>query len=56
MTLHLYNSMSRAREVFAPLDRTHVRLYACGPTVYDRAHVGNARAMVVVDLLHRVLK
>lgn len=56
MTLHLYNSMSRAREVFVPLDRSHVRLYACGPTVYDRAHVGNARAMVVVDLLHRVLR
>ncbi len=56
MTLKLYNTMSRSLEVFAPLDPSHVRLYACGPTVYDRAHVGNARMMVVVDLLHRVLR
>ena len=56
MGLKIYNSMSRALEAFAPLDPSHVRLYACGPTVYDRAHAGNARMMVVVDLLHRVLR
>ena len=56
MTLKLYNSMTRALEDFRPLDPAQVRVYSCGPTVYDRAHVGNARAMVVVDLLHRVLR
>ena len=56
MTLKLYNTLNRALEIFEPLDASNVRLYACGPTVYDRAHVGNARAMVVVDLLHRVLR
>ena len=56
MGLKLYNSMSRRIEGFEPLDPQNIRLYACGPTVYDRAHVGNARAMVVVDLLHRLLR
>ena len=56
MGLRLYNTMSRALEDFQPLDPEHVRFYACGPTVYDRAHVGNARANVVFDLMHRVLK
>lgn len=54
--LKLYNTISRSLEVFEPLDPGNVRVYACGPTVYDRAHVGNARMMVVVDLLHRVLR
>ena len=54
--LRLHNSLTRRREAFAPLDPAHVRMYVCGPTVYDRAHVGNARAEVVFDTLARLLR
>lgn len=54
--LSLYNSLTREKQVFTPLDPSHVRLYACGPTVYNYAHIGNARMAVVFDLLSRVLK
>ena len=54
--LRLHNSLTRARETFAPLDPGHVRLYVCGPTVYDRPHVGNARPVVVYDVLVRLLR
>jgi len=47
--------MTRSKEEFVPLDTNHVKMYVCGPTVYDRAHIGNARAVVVFDLLYRVL-
>ena len=47
--LRLHNSQTRRRETFVPLDPGHVRLYVCGPTVYDRPHVGNARPVVVYD-------
>lgn len=53
--LHLYNSLSRQKEAFSPIDPSHVRLYACGPTVYSYAHIGNARMAVVFDTLRRVL-
>src|SRR6266567_577094 len=56
MPLQLYNSLTRRKEAFAPLDPERVRLYVCGPTVYDFAHVGNARAVVAFDLLYRVLR
>ena len=46
----------RSREVFSPIDPDHVRLYVCGPTVYDLAHVGNARPVVVYDVLARLLR
>lgn len=55
MALTLYNSLSRKKEVFTPLDATRVTMYACGPTVYNPPHIGNARAAVVYDLLYRVL-
>lgn len=55
-TLKLYNSLTRQKEDFVPLDADHVRLYACGPTVYNYAHIGNARMAVVFDLWSRVLK
>src|SRR6202046_4548930 len=55
-TLHLHNTLSRQKEVFAPLDDAHVRMYVCGPTVYDFAHLGNARPVVVFDTLYRLLK
>jgi cysteinyl-tRNA synthetase len=54
--LYLHNSLSRRRERFEPLDASHVRMYVCGPTVYDLAHIGNARAIVVFDVLARLLR
>ena len=56
MTLTLYNTLTRRKELFEPLDPNCVRLYVCGPTVYDRAHIGNGRAIVVFDLLYRLLR
>jgi cysteinyl-tRNA synthetase len=56
MALQLYNSLTRRKEAFRPLDPTNVRMYVCGPTVYDEAHIGNARAVVAFDLLYRVLR
>src|SRR5439155_6676025 len=56
MPLTLYNTLTRRKEVFEPLDPTNVRLYVCGPTVYDRAHIGNGRAIVVFDVLYRLLR
>lgn len=56
MSLKLYNSMSGAKEVFVPISPEQVTMYACGPTVYNSPHIGNARAAVVFDLLYRVLK
>jgi cysteinyl-tRNA synthetase len=54
--LVLYNSATRRKQRFTPLDPNHVRLYVCGPTVYDRAHLGNARPVVVFDVLARLLR
>jgi len=56
MNLNLYNTLTRSKEPFAPLDPTHVRMYVCGPTVYDFAHIGNARPVIVFDVLFRLLK
>ena len=53
--IYLSNSLSRKKERFVPLEPDHVGMYVCGPTVYDRAHIGNARAVVVVDVLARLL-
>jgi cysteinyl-tRNA synthetase len=55
-TLRLHNTMTRTKEDFVPLDPDHVTLYVCGPTVYDRAHIGNARPAVVFDVLARLLR
>ena len=56
MGLSFYNTLARARQDFVPVDPDHIRLYACGPTVYDRIHVGNARPLVVFDVLVRLLR
>ena len=54
--LQLTNSLTRKKEIFKPIDPKKISLYACGPTVYDNPHVGNARSLVVFDTLFRVLK
>src|SRR5437867_13372806 len=56
MPLVLYNSLTRRKEEFRPLDPQRVGIYVCGPTVYDFAHIGNARAVVAFDLLYRILR
>jgi cysteinyl-tRNA synthetase len=56
MDFHLHNSATRRKERFVPIDAEHVRLYVCGPTVYDLAHLGNARPVVVFDVLARLLR
>jgi cysteinyl-tRNA synthetase len=56
MSLRLYNTLSRSKEAFVPLDPKNVRMYVCGPTVYDFAHIGNARPAIVFDVLFRLLR
>jgi cysteinyl-tRNA synthetase len=56
MELKLYDTLTREKRVFAPLDRARVRMYVCGPTVYDFAHIGNARPVIVFDVLFRLLR
>ena len=55
-TIRLHNTATRAKETFTPLNPDNVRMYVCGPTVYDRAHIGNARPVVVFDVLYRLLR
>src|SRR5205085_12694709 len=56
MELKLYDTLSRGKRVFTPLDPSNVRMYVCGPTVYDYAHIGNARPVIVFDVLFRLLR
>ena len=56
MELRLYNTLTRTKEAFKPLDPARVRMYVCGPTVYDFAHIGNARPVIVFDVLFRLLR
>ena len=56
MTLKLYDTLTRAKRDFVPIDPAHVRMYVCGPTVYDFAHIGNARPVIVFDVLFRLLR
>ena len=55
-TIKLHSTRTRTKEEFAPIDPKNVRMYVCGPTVYDRAHLGNARPVVVFDVLYRLLR
>jgi len=55
-TIRLHNTLTRTKEDFVPIDPANVRMYVCGPTVYDRAHLGNARPVVVFDVLYRLLR
>src|SRR6266571_7584244 len=56
MELRLYDTLTREKRTFVPLDPTNVRMYVCGPTVYDFAHIGNARPVIVFDVLFRLLR
>lgn len=56
MDLFLYNSISREKEMFIPIDSKNIRMYVCGPTVYDSPHIGNARPVIIFDLLYRLLR
>ena len=56
MALSLYNTQTRKKETFVPLNEKQVGMYVCGPTVYDLAHIGNARPIVVFDVLYRLLR
>ena len=56
MDLKLYDTLTREKRIFQPLDPAHVRMYVCGPTVYDFAHIGNARPVIVFDVLYRLLR
>src|SRR6201985_250041 len=55
-TLRRFNTLTRTKEPFVPLDPANVRMYVCGPTVYDYAHIGNARPAIVFDVLFRLLR
>src|SRR3954465_15867768 len=56
MDLRLYDTLTREKRSFMPLDPKNVRMYVCGPTVYDFAHIGNARPVIVFDVLYRLLR
>jgi len=56
MELKLYDTLTRDKRIFRPLDATRVRMYVCGPTIYDFAHIGNARPIIVFDVLFRLLR
>ncbi len=56
MAIRLYNTLTRSKDEFRPIDPNNVRMYVCGPTVYDDAHIGNARPVIVFDLLFRLLR
>src|SRR6201981_2511699 len=56
MDLRLYDTLRREKRPFRPLDPSNVRMYVCGPTVYDFAHIGNARPVIVFDVLFRLLR
>jgi cysteinyl-tRNA synthetase len=56
MTIHFHNTLTREKQVFEPIDPKNIRMYVCGPTVYDYAHIGNARPVVVFDVLARLLR
>ena len=56
LKINLYNTLTRSKSEFVPIDPDRVRMYVCGPTVYDFAHIGNARPVIVFDVLFRLLR
>ena len=55
-TLKIFNTLNNKKEVFIPINKNHIKIYACGPTVYNFAHIGNARMAVVFDTFVRTLR
>ncbi|MBS3757982.1 MAG: cysteine--tRNA ligase, partial [Desulfobacterales bacterium] len=53
MTIRVYNTLTRQKEIFEPMQPGRVRMYVCGPTVYDSCHIGHARSIVVFDVIYR---
>ena len=56
MDIFLYNSLSKQKEKFTPIDPESIKMYVCGPTVYDEPHIGNARPVIVFDLLFLLVR
>lgn len=56
MAIHMYNTLTRSKEEFRPLEEGRVKMYVCGPTVYNYIHIGNARPVVVFDMVRRYLQ
>ena len=56
MNLHLYDTYSKSKKHFVPIDPSNIRMYVCGPTVWDYAHIGNARPVIIFDVLFRLLR
>ncbi len=56
MVIKFFNTLSKSKEVFEPIEKDHIKFYVCGPTVYSRPHIGNARSIVIYDLLYRFLQ
>ncbi|MFT4718605.1 MAG: cysteinyl-tRNA synthetase, partial [Rickettsiales bacterium] len=56
MVIKFFNTLSKNKEVFEPIEKDHIKFYVCGPTVYSRPHIGNARSIVIYDLLYRFLQ
>ena len=54
--MHIYNTLTRKKEELVPIEPNHIRIYACGPTVYNYIHIGNARPICAFDVLRRYLK
>ena len=54
--IFLTNNLTNKKEKFVPLDKSNIRMYVCGPTVYDDPHIGNARPIVIFDILFKILK
>ena len=54
-SLKIHNTLSREKEEFIPLNKNSVGMYVCGPTVYDEPHIGNARPLIIFDLVYRIL-
>ena len=56
MSLKLYNTLSKEKEIFTPVDANNIRMYVCGPTLYNNPHIGNFRPIVIFDILFRLLQ
>ena len=56
MSLKLFNTLSKSKEIFHPIDNSAIKVYACGPTLYNNPHIGNFRPIIIFDILFRLLR